>query len=142
MKLYLHRLSLTEREFQRDIFEYSEAEQLGEMPQAPTRLDWLFKLFGSEEAVVYYPKGHSGTEFRFICSQIEGDIIAGVIAKRKQAVGNVNIDNPLDQQTREEGETCDLFLKLGDDEQVIGIEKNSHVASSPLKMNLRPGRGC
>lgn len=134
MKLYLHRLSLTERDFQRNIFEYSTADKGGEMPGIPSRLNWLFKVFGNEVPIVYYPKGHSGTEFRFICSQIEGNIIAGVVTKLKQAVGNFNIDNPLDQQTREQWETCDIFLNLGDDEQVLGIEENNRVASSPLKI--------
>lgn len=132
MKLYLHRLSLTEKEFQRNIFEYSDSN--GEMPLPMSRLDWLFAVFGSEKPIVYYPKGHPGTEFRFICSQIENTIVAGVVAKRKQAVGKYNIEDPLDEQTREEWETCDLFFNLGDDEQVVGIEQNTRVASSPLKV--------
>lgn len=133
MKLFLHRLSLSEKSFQSNIFDYIPSDEGQGMRQAKTRIDWLFEVFGNEETFVYNAAGQAAAEFRYICCQIEGDVIAGVIAKRKTAVGHYNINDPLAEEARDEWATVNVFLNLGDDEQVIAIENNLAVTSSPMK---------
>ena len=133
MKLFLHRLSLSEKLFQSDIFDYAPSSEGQEMRSAKSRTDWLFEVFGSEQAFVYNAPGQASAEFRYICCQIEDSVIAGVVAKRKTAVGHFDRNDPLAEEAREEWATVNVFLNLGDDEQVIAIENNLALTSSPMK---------
>ncbi len=120
MLLYLYRLSLSERH-EANLFEKDD-----ERFQLPERVDYLFKWFG--EPFNYEPR--SGLSLRYIPTQIDDTIIAGVVARQISEIKHSDENDPFKEVEGIEWESSNFFLNVGDDEQVIGIESNRKISSN------------
>ena len=123
MLLHLFRLSLSERS--PTLFDNDDARF-----SLLARIDYLFKWFG--EPFDYEPR--KGVTLRYIPTQIDENVIAGVIAKKNSEVMHLDENNPFLEVEGVIWETANLFFNVGDDEQVIGIEANRKVASETRTM--------
>jgi hypothetical protein len=121
MKLYLYRLSLSERN-EANLFENQDLRF-----HLPERLDYLFQWFG--DPFSYDPR--KDVSLRFIPTQIDDTVIAGVVARQISEVKHSDEDDPFREVEGVEWETANLFLNIGDDEQVIGVEPNRKISSEP-----------
>lgn len=119
MLLHLYRLSLSERH-EPNLFEDGD-----ERFRLPERIDYLFKWFG--EAFSYEPR--KDVSLRYIPTQIDDTVIAGVVARQISELKHSDEDDPFKEVEGIEWETANLFLNVGDDEQVMGVEVNRKVAS-------------
>lgn len=68
---------------------------------------------------------------RFIPTQIDDTVIAGVVARQISEVKHSDEDDPFREIEGIEWETANLFLNVGDDEQVIGVESNRKITTQP-----------
>lgn len=120
MLLHLFRLSLSERH-KPSLFDDND-----ERFALPSRYAYLFKWFS--KSFEYEPR--KGVSLTYIVTQIDGPIIAAVIARKVKEVKHSDEDNPFLAVEGVEWETANMFFNIGDDEQVIGIEVNRKVSST------------
>ncbi|MDF1856309.1 hypothetical protein [Pseudooceanicola sp.] len=121
MILHLFRLSLSERNAP-NLFEENDTRF-----QLLERIDYLFKWFG--DAFSYEPR--KGVFLRFIPTQIDDTVIAGIVARQINEIKHSDEDDPFREIEGIEWETANLFLNVGDDEQVVGVEQNRKISAQP-----------
>ena len=119
MKIYLFRLSLTERGGP------SLFEQADDRFSRPSRTDFLVQLFTREWDFL----GHGGKRLKYGVAQQDGEIISGVVGRW---ITEEKEGDPTDLWTTVEQnhwEKAAIFLNLNPHDQVIGLEWKSAVGS-------------
>lgn len=119
MILHLYRLSLSPRK-EPTLFDGND-----ERFKRHSREEHLKLFFGSN--LDYYPKKNSS--LKYIATDIEETIITGVIARQINEVKRSDADDPFREVEGIEWETANLFLNIGEDEQVIGVEVNRKISA-------------
>lgn len=114
MRVYLFRLSLSERGSP-DLFTM-KAER-------PTRTEFLQGHFSRDRSF----DGHGGAQLRYAHSQVDGNIISGVIAKWVTEHKEADPSNIWASIEQKHWEKAAVFLNLDPHEQVIGVEYRASV---------------
>ena len=113
MKIFLYRFSLTE----------SPPNLFNDDSDRPDRHEYLHDIFAKEFR--YSPR--KGINLRYKPTQVDGDIISGVICRW---VSGAIVGDPADPFAITEGgywAKSAFFFNLGNDEQVFGIEDNNEI---------------
>lgn len=126
MRLYLYRLSLSERGGP-TMFDDVDARF-----ERPSRLDFLRKRF-AENAWEF--EGHGGAMLRYDIAQVDSDVVSAVVAKWVQEERPADPSDIWTNKQQNHWKKAAFFLNMAHKEQVVGLEYNRNVGkpSSVLK---------
>lgn len=126
MLLHLFRFSLTERR-EESLFDKADV-RFEYLP----RKEWLHKWFSSQLTL----DGSRNRKFSYKTTQIDGDIISGVLARWESETIEGDPHDPFKIVEGGHWEKSSFFFNVGNDEQVFGIEYNVNVGKPSALVKL------